>query len=251
MFLLLIVSACQQNPYAKFYEPSGNLSVAKQTPPERINPEIFKGSGDFDSDLFRMFEDGYVLIGRSSFTGPSVENSEAIEQAKFIGATRIIIFSKYHSTRSASIPVSTPTTTTSYSSGSVGGYGYSGSTTSYGTKTEYIPFSVDRYEQDAGFFAPAKRNGLGILYRGLSRDVRREIGSNFGVEVLAVRKGSPAFNVSIVPGDIISEINGFKISDIGDVNTAINQSGSERNEISIIRKKDRLLIVATVPSGEW
>ena len=54
---------------------------------------------------------------------------------------------------------------------------------------------------------------LGVRVRDLSDDLRRKIGSNRGVVVTVVFKGSPAFNADIMRGDIITRINYEVVAD--------------------------------------
>jgi hypothetical protein len=92
---------------------------------------------------------GYVMIGSSSFNsgGPQTDDA-AIQQAKEVGADIVLILNpKYTESETRAVPISIPTTTTSYSSGTATAYGPSGpitaygtgTTTTYGTTTNYVP----------------------------------------------------------------------------------------------------------------
>ena len=48
----------------------------------------------------------------------------------------------------------------------------------------------------------------------LTDDLRKQLGSNRGVVVNVVVKGSPAFNADIMRGDIITQINKEIVSDV-------------------------------------
>ncbi len=54
---------------------------------------------------------------------------------------------------------------------------------------------------------------LGVHVNNLSDELCREIGSNHGVVVNVVVKGSPAFNADIMRGDIITRINDGVVAD--------------------------------------
>lgn len=161
---------------------------------------------------------GYAAIGWSSFNGGAgAADSGAISQAKAIGADLVVISSpSYTGTKSSVVPIVTPTTSTSYTSGSAtayGGYGApvtaygSSTTTTYGTKTNFIPVNVDRYDYAAVYMVKQKVR-LGIQYRELTNEERAAQQSNRGAAVTAVIRGSNAFRNDILVGDVILSVNG-------------------------------------------
>jgi serine protease Do len=113
--------------------------------PSGNEPWIMSAGADPKADVRRMYEDGYSVIGVSAFVGAAAAQSGAIEQAKKVGAAAILIGAKYRNTETGSIPITTPTATTSYSTGNVNAFGsggsafgtYAGSTTTYGTQTTW------------------------------------------------------------------------------------------------------------------
>jgi hypothetical protein len=124
------------------------------------------------------------LIGQSNFVS-SNDPGNPVKAAKKIGADYVVTKSEYlsSSTSTGIMPLTTPTTDTSYVSGSVsdysGNYGtYSGTVTTYGSKTTYMPYSVTShlYRYGARFYKKnvsssplewSKTNALlGISYSG-------------------------------------------------------------------------------------
>ncbi|HVI89972.1 MAG TPA: PDZ domain-containing protein [Dongiaceae bacterium] len=204
-----LLSACVGNGYQEFYQPAPYAPNAIATPtPFTGAPQVMASSGNLDDDEAHMYEKGLGLVGAASFTGPAEPEANAITQAQTVHASVVLISSHYQSTATGATPITTPTTTTAYSNGTVGGYGYSGTTTVYGTQTTYIPYSIDRYEQMAAFFAPLTRAGLGVYLMQVPTDVRQRIGKNGGVMVRTVRHESPAYVANIVPGDVILSVDG-------------------------------------------
>ena len=55
-----------------------------------------------------------------------------------------------------------------------------------------LPYSVDRYDYAATFWAKSKLLPLGVHVNDLTDDLRKQLGSNRGVVVNVVVKGSPA-----------------------------------------------------------
>ena len=143
--IILLLAGCT-NPYVKYYQDrTGGVDIMKSprviVPTDK--PQLFRGD-DADVDYFRMLEDGFGLIGFSSFNGGNNVNvNAALEQATNVHASVALIYSKYTHTLSGSIPLTLPDTQTSTTtlSGNVmgprGSVSYSGSaySTTYGTKT--------------------------------------------------------------------------------------------------------------------
>jgi len=93
--------------------------------------------------------------------------------------------------------------------GSAYGYGgyasYSGTayTTTYGSKTTYIPYTVHRSDYLATYWIKMKPPIFGTHIKDLTPEIRQQIGSNKGMLVYAVIKGSPAFEADILKGDVL------------------------------------------------
>jgi hypothetical protein len=253
--LALSVSGCASG-YQQFYEPA-----AVSTDLERFSgePRIVVGSGDWDRDVLAMYEEGLGLIGHSSFVGPAESQDGALKQAKEVGAAVVVIASKYRNTQIGQLPITTPTTTTSYSSGNVNAFSggrsavgsYSGTTTIYGTQTTYMPYSVDKYEQGAAYFAPLVRKGLGVWLGKPTDDHRKAMESNRGMLITAVRRGSPAFKADLLPGDVLLSIGGETVSDRPEAQRAIAAVSGQTVDVRLFRNGQQVLKRVTFPAGHW
>ncbi|RYG28974.1 MAG: PDZ domain-containing protein [Burkholderiales bacterium] len=219
---VFMLSGCASG-YSQYYEPNNAMlgsPIGVDLSPG-ATPTVIASSGDAKIDTLSLYSQGLGLLGSSSFNGANEGAAGAIGQAKKIGATHIVMSAQYARTVSGAIPMTVPTTTTSYTSGTATAYGaggyasgnYSGTTTTYGSQTTMVPYSVDRYDQSAGYFAPLKRRGYGMMQMPLAEDQVRLIGSNKGMFIAAVRRGSPAFLADILPGDFILSINGQPVYD--------------------------------------
>lgn len=87
---LLLMAACATNPYAQFYtDKTKGVDIANSG---RFmiptgDPLVVRGS-DRQKDHIRMLEEGYVLLGLSSFNGGQVDENDAVEHGKQIHARR-------------------------------------------------------------------------------------------------------------------------------------------------------------------
>jgi len=166
--------------------------IVNKSPPKIYN------SVDLDADAKRLIEDGYDLLGSSSFIGPQTDQKNAINLAKKIHSEIVIINYRFvervsGGTRIVMMPV-------------IGGYG--------GMIGGAHPMSFDRYEQTALFFAKLapEKIGWGVRWDPLTTQQATATGSAKGVSVRAVVRGSPAFDANVLSGDIILTLAGEDIS---------------------------------------
>ncbi|BBT14790.1 hypothetical protein WP8S17C03_08390 [Metapseudomonas otitidis] len=247
---LLLLAGCV-NPYTYYY----TSYISDPLPPDleisNSEPEIIKGS-DIEQDQVRMLEEGFIPLGQSHFISDSASSAQAIEQAKKIKASKVLLYQEYEGTQSGVLPLTTPTinNSTTQHNGNIrgnGGYAnYSGTstTTTYGQQTTYIPYSIENYKYLATYWIRRTYFRLGAHSLELSADERAAIMSNIGVKVVAVVKKSPAFYADIFRGDIIKSIAGRKITSIEDMVAALDESSGKDIDIEILR--NGVLIVKKV-----
>jgi hypothetical protein len=163
---------------------------------------------------------GFTAIGYSSFnSGRSESEKNAIAQGQKVGADLVVIVNpSYTGSVTSQLPITTPTTSTSYTTGSATAYGPGGpvtaygnaTTTTYGSKTTYIPMTVNRYDFGAVYFVKITY-AFGANWRELTNEERSALQSNSGVYITAVVNDTPAFRNDILAGDIITKIDGQPI----------------------------------------
>jgi hypothetical protein len=243
LFLLsfVIVLAGCENPYSKYYtDLTGGKSVLDNPnvilPTEK--PTLIRGSNP-DIDDKAMMEDGYLPLGFSIFNAGDINHNDALKHAKKIHACTVVTYCEYTNTVSGIAPMTVPTTQTSYHSGSVYGSGgfanYSGTSTTYGSTTSYIPYSYNRYDYYASYWIKAKTIRLGIHWNDLTEELRKKAGSNKGVYITAIVKGSPAFNGDLISGDVIRRFNEQEIIDRKHFQKLLDEVSNPAVELEIFR----------------
>jgi membrane-associated protease RseP (regulator of RpoE activity) len=133
-----------------------------------------------------------------------------------------------------------PHTQTSYDSGTIYGSGggfanYSGTSTTFGSETTYMPYSVRRYDYYASFWVKAKPPILGVYYENLTDELRRKIESNKGVYITVVIKDSPAFNADLLNGDVIRKLNDTEVIDRTHFGKLIAENKGQEIKVEIFR----------------
>lgn len=242
--LSVLLQGCA-NPFTKFYyDTSGSDDITK-LPTVVLStgePQVSRG-GDPELDLLRMTEDNYNLVGYSSFNGGNVDENGAIAQAKKVHASVVILYSKYTGTQSGYTPLTLPVTRTSstslygnaYGTGGYASYSGTANTTTYGTKTTYIPYSVDKSDYLATYWIKMKPPIFGTSIKDLTPEIKQQRGSNKGVLIYAVIKGSPAFEADIINGDILKQIGDVSVFDNDSLQKALGKYEGREVDVVIVR----------------
>jgi S1-C subfamily serine protease len=76
---------------------------------------------------------------------------------------------------------------------------------------------------------------FGFFPKELTTDLRQKIGSNKGMLVFAVRKGSPAFQADILAGDIVKKIGDIEMIDLKSVDDAAGVNACKQVTILLLR----------------
>jgi hypothetical protein len=234
-------------PYGQFYhEQLGGQPVTSFRHFEiaQGDPTVIE-TDNMDRDAHSMLENGFVMIGYSSFNAGPVPVDGAKAQARKVGAAAVLVQSRYTNTVSGSMPmvVQNPDqTVTTYLQGNVygrGGYAsYSGTSTSTvpgGYTTYQIPYSVQRFDYLATYWVHTKPPILGVMGVDLPDDIRRQLQTNHGVLITAVRKNSPAFEADLLKGDVIRTIDGEAVSDQKGFLALLEKDAGKRVVLGIVR----------------
>ena len=248
--IIFLLAGCAA-PFSKYYyDQTGGIDVAQAPTVVHTEgkPRLLRGNSVKDDSL-KMLEEGYAMIGYSSFNAGNVNEKGALSQAKKVHAAAVIIYSKYTNTVSGAMPLTLPNTQTSstslygsaYGSGGYANYSGNAYTTTYGTRTAYIPYSVRRSDYLATYWVKLKKPIFGAHLRELSTETRQELGSNHGMMVNAVIDGSPAFQADILRGDILRKIGNLEIASTGDFQTALKRYQGKSVSVVVFRNGETLV----------
>ncbi len=216
--VMLMFSGCISNEYENHYAPYAPYrALMSQFPPCEKSEKIKLRPAISENDVLDVLERGYVPFGQSSFEGVHCPWFCAIDCAEEMGADLVLIDEKFKEKESYTSVLFLPTTSTTYSHGSVYGGGthahYSGS--SITTSTQAVPIQKTReiYKQTALFFQKLDlKNYYGAILYVPPRLPTDTADTPCVVRVLAVLKGSQAEADGIKRGAMVRGINGRKIS---------------------------------------
>ncbi|KIQ21573.1 PDZ domain-containing protein [Xanthomonas campestris] len=232
--------------YSEFYKalPDAGATISQRESPAPTRPILEKTSQTDAMAIATSYyaRGGYAPIGYASFNGAAgVSEDKAIKQAVAVGADLVVVTNpEYTGTNNSVVPITTPTTSTSYTNASATAYGTAGtvnaygrsSTTTYGTQTNYIPISTDRYDYGAIFFVKPKQS-FGMRVVPLNDVQRAANGTNQGVLVQALVEGMPAYRADVLVGDTVLEINGEPVFTAEDYVAAAVAASSSRTPITL------------------
>jgi membrane-associated protease RseP (regulator of RpoE activity) len=90
---------------------------------------------------------------------------------------------------------------------------------------------------------------LGVDALEISKEVREILGApaDAGVLVNRVEPKSTALEAGIKPGDVIVEIDGEKVTEVGDIRESLADKGTgDKATVTVIRGKNRQTLTATI-----
>jgi hypothetical protein len=247
-------NAAFAGPFEKYFQASP-AEVISATFPSKTEPQI-RVSSDYQNDVRRLTENGYVMIGASNFEGSIEDPKKAKRQAKKIKAEIVLYASSYRGTRSGAVPLMVPNNTTTNVNGNVfgsGGWGgFSGTKNTIGTTPVLVPVSFDRYDQIAGYFSKIKPEfiGLGMYFDWLKPDQAAALGTNKAMLVDIVVRNSPAFDADILSGDILLTLAGQDVSSLERLSKVQTDFANQSVEAKIIRNgvaKTLQIVIAPPP----
>lgn len=249
----LSISGCATNSYQAFY--TQNLTPDDMTKIDALKPgeePKLLYSQDMDRDYKTLRSKNYVVIGHSSFNGGLEHTDNAIAQAKAVGASVILVNTKYTNTLTTNSTLLLPDNKTTYHSGNIygsgGGYAnYSGTSTTYGTTA--VPYTThqDRYDQSAYFLAKSNQKvRFGIGTAEIPPELRAEIERNTGALVDVVMEDMPAYVANIMAGDVLIAVDGRPVKNADHAGEVMRSVPAENkhSDLTIIRKgKERVIRV--------
>jgi hypothetical protein len=255
---IVLATGCATNPYAQFYQSAAQAMLQslaqRRVEPAPASPELLRGNDPKD-DILSLESDGWIVIGASSFNGPRLSARQAIEQAKAVGADRVVVYGRLSSTERTIMPLTLPTTQTSVTNGTATAFGPNGmataygsaTTTTYGTSTTYLPLTIRRYDALAIYLVKVKFV-LGANFRNLNALESQHVGSVNGVVLVAVVRGSPAAAAGFLPGDVIAKADGQPVIDFPQLSSFLEQRQGRTVAFIVIRGDRTFGLTATLGS---
>lgn len=250
IIVTLIISSCA-NHYEQFYKGKTDANTSQFYDNRVVGVKIIKSS-NIDTDAKPIMKKGYIPIGSSSFTSSGATEQQLLDHAKKIGAHVVLFSSIYAGESTGAIPLTVPNTTTSYSSGSATVFGQgrmtniygNGTTTTYGSQTVMVPYSVKNFQFSAVYFVKIKSQ-IGLIVTPMDDETKRRLQTNSGAIVNTVIDNTPAFMADILPGDVILTIDGERVQSPEHCTSLFAKN--EGKSIVVVLERNGNFINKTVP----
>lgn len=247
LFIVFLLNSCATvNPYTSFYSDLLDNKSVSDFPnliSSQDEPKIYE-SNDMKSDIEQLLINNFVLIGYSGFNAGELDQMQALEQARLVGATLVLVSKEYTNTVSGNVPLVLPTSEKSSTnlSGNISGEYFSGTaTTTTNSSTTYnIPYSKRKYDYLAGYFVKRKPLSLGINYTDIPIEIRKTVKRNRGIFITMVFNDSPAFYADLFSGDIIIAISGVEINNKEHFSDLLENHKGLETEFQIIRDNEKI-----------
>lgn len=265
LVIFFLLTGCAASGYQKFYNPYVKVSVLPE--PEMIKEgqeaQVY-GTDNFDRDIRVLKAKKYAALGYSSFNGGYEDTKNAQAQAKRVGATIVLVNSKYTNTQTTTSTLFLPDNKTTYHSGtananstyntSYGSYGntntnatYSGTSTTYGTKAVPITSHQRRYDQTAVYLVKINpKLKFGLKLQDLTPTMRSKYERNTGTFIDIVYEDSAAFYSNVLPGDVIISVDGNTVRNTKHAQELMAKvsPNSKISKLGVIRKgKEKIIEV--------
>ena len=207
--------------------------------------------------MYDLFEDGYTVVGSSTFNARSGSRQEAVNYGKSLGACLIYFGKIYTNTKTGTttveVPVSETTTTqegTIYHKGRVK-EDYTITTTTTEKELQYVPYADNYYDYIAVYALKSTKSVVGILPGPLPEDYVKKVGGREGFCIMAVQKGGNGFKAGLMRGDILLSINNTPLYFENEVSAVALKliKIDANNELKIYRNGKILNINMFVPAS--
>lgn len=232
MLASAIANGMEENPYSSNYQPQnqGNLHSLQVNP----EPQLYSGKHR-DQDNINMLENGYDLMGVSSFEAGEVPTEQATQHGRQIQADMILVYTKKAGN-------TTPASRMELIKEAV----------KKGQSLTEKDMAVDpgKYRYYATYWAKLPSPLLGIHVIKLTpqkRDTEEsEASSNTasseGVRVIAVIHGSAAEKGGLMRGDQLLSINQEKVDDAANLSTLVRKYRGKTATLQLEREGEPLAL---------
>lgn len=249
----LMMSTGCVNQYTKNFIPAIEADAGSANPavlPFSGQPRLVT-TGNSTGDARSLRENGYILLGRSKFRSSPVNENEALAEARKIGAEVVMVKHAYVKSVTRSVPV------TQYVPGQViqtidqtvvqNGdkpakiIDHTSTSVSNGEfQMSYMEESTDFYDYSATYWAKARPFAFGVHVKELDQQTKVELGTNKGVLVRVVVKGTPAYDADLLGGDVLRSLNNEEITDPDQFFALVKKYEGQKVSVAVYRSGQNL-----------
>lgn len=205
-----------ENPYIKNYVNKGRPAIALQPDPD--GPKIYRGK-DQVADYKRMLENGFDMVGYSSFRGLDVAPEKATEQAKTIKADLVLVYAEQKASTPASVQIEQARKAKKAQNQNEAA-----------SADTLMPQDQKLYEYFASYWVKLAPPLIGVHVEANTKDEKP-----FGLRVVAVVKESPAAKATIQEDDVLTRIGDVALDKPAALTQAAQRYAGQTVEVLYMR----------------
>jgi|TARA_B000000475_G_C15863859_1_gene393360 hypothetical protein len=179
------------------------------------------------TDLIKMLEDGYDLMGHSNFTAPLTSPNLALQHAKSIKADMVLLYDRQINDASRATMIKKAREKAKKANR----IKETGNLTEIEISEDDLVDEDVKYEINATYWVKLPKPTFGAHFIKLNSDIE----SINGVQVIAVIKGSPAESAGILRNDSIISIAQNSVNKPEDLISAIRKNKGKLIEVVYLR----------------
>ena len=211
-----------ENLYSKSYVSKNNPGVALQ--PDPSGPKVYLGSDEKEKDYQRMLENGFDMLGYSSFeAAEDVSPDQVAEQAKKVKADLVLVYTKLTGNVPASVRIQQLRDKARQAQKN--------------PEDQSMGAKLDEEHGLYSYFASYWVK-LAPPLIGVHVTTSGEGDSATGLKVLAVVKDSPAAKVALQEGDVLTRIGEIELTKPETLTQAAQRYAGQSVEIAWQRDGD-------------
>lgn len=232
-FLLLITlmvfqhARAEDNPFATNYYPQNNAGLVSMQ--AQVEPQMFRGTKQVD-DNTSMLENGFDLMGSSSFDTGETSPDLALTHAKTIKADQVLLYAKQMTSESNASKMQKMREMAKENGGKV--------------SEKVLANSGKRFKYTATYWAKLPPPLLGVHIVKLNAVNNGEATPEKGLKLIAVIKDSPAAKAELMRGDVLMTIGEMKLDKPDDLFEAVAQYQGQT--VAVTYEREQVPMTANV-----
>lgn len=215
-----------ENPYTASFVSRDRPTVALQ--PDPAGPKIYRGIVEAE-DYQRMLENGYDMLGYSSFDAADVPPDQALEQARKIKADLVLVYTKLSGSVPASVQVEQLRNEAKRTTVQSADAQSSSIEQTPAVSGKLLPQEQASYSYFSSYWVKLAPPLIGVHVTGPMESTEP------GLKVLAVIRQSPAEKAGIQDGDVLTRIGDMELLTPEALTQAAQQYAGQSVDISFLR----------------